>query len=226
MNTKQCWYRSAFAALTLLVAFGVAGAGTTFHGVLNPNTHVVWIDTAIVTAPPAIDTFLTTGWGSASAAYDTFDFPDLASWPLLIELRGSVDTAHTQQILGAPENGRWYVFTAAPPPPPKVQFYGETGIEEPGTVIAPVRMTVSPGYVTGQLTVRLQGARPGRQVVELWDAAGNMVRALDCVAGANGLAIATWNRADANGRLVPGGVYFCRYAAPGAVCVRKVLVAH
>jgi hypothetical protein len=74
--------------------------------------------------------------------------------------------------------------------------------------------------------VRLQPAGPGRNVVEIHDAVGNVVRSLDCTVGANGLATATWDREDWLGHVVPEGVYFCRYAAAGVVAVRKVLVTH
>jgi flagellar hook assembly protein FlgD len=63
-------------------------------------------------------------------------------------------------------------------------------------------------------------------VVEIHDAVGNVVRSLDCTAGADGVATATWNHEDDHGRLVPEGVYFCRYAAAGGAAVRKVLVTH
>jgi flagellar hook assembly protein FlgD len=76
------------------------------------------------------------------------------------------------------------------------------------------------------MTVRLQPAGNGRQVVEIHDAAGNVIRTLSCAAGASGVATATWNREDDRGRLVPEGVYFCLYAGADVIAVRKVLVAH
>jgi hypothetical protein len=213
--------------LVSLVAFGVSNAGTTFHGVINPNGHSVWMDTAIVTAPPRPDTFLTPGWGSDSVAFDTFDFPDLASWPVMVILRGSIDGMRVPYTFSAPANGVWYDFMPVPPPPPKAMFYGETGVEESKSAIEPRPcLSVSPSVVTAQMTVRLQYGRPGRPVVEVLDAAGNLIRSLNCTAGANGLATATWHREDGLGHVVPGGVYFCRYAGSGAGAVRKVLVAH
>jgi flagellar hook assembly protein FlgD len=76
------------------------------------------------------------------------------------------------------------------------------------------------------MAIRLQPVGNGRQVVEIHDAVGNVIRSLDCCAGTNGVATATWNREDDRGRLVPEGIYFCRYAGAGVVAVRKVLVAH
>jgi hypothetical protein len=63
-------------------------------------------------------------------------------------------------------------------------------------------------------------------VVQIHDAVGNVVRSLDCAVEADGAASATWNREDDRGRLVPEGVYSCRYATADLVAVRKVLVVH
>jgi flagellar hook assembly protein FlgD len=76
------------------------------------------------------------------------------------------------------------------------------------------------------MTVRLQPVGNSRPVVEIHDAVGNVIRSLDCTAGTDGMATATWNREDEFGQLVPEGVYFCRYAAADVIAVRKVLVAH
>ncbi len=89
----------------------------------------------------------------------------------------------------------------------------------------PQDLVVRPSVVTGQMTIRLQPIGTGRQVVEIHDAVGNVVRSLYCTAGAGGIAAATWNREDDRGRLVPEGIYFCRYAGAGVTGVRKVLVA-
>ena len=87
-------------------------------------------------------------------------------------------------------------------------------------------LAVSPSVVTTQMMVRLQPVGSGRPVVEIHDVVGNVIRSLDCTAGTDGIATASWNREDDRGRLVPEGIYFCRYSAAGAVAVRKILVAH
>jgi hypothetical protein len=184
------------------------------------------MDTAIVIAGQP-DTFVTIGWGADSVGLDTFDFPDLAAWPTAVMLRGRIDVVHTTFFFPAPASGVWYDFAPSQPPKPKVMFYGMTGVEESRSAVEPEsRLNVSPSVVTTQMTVRLQRPGPGRPVVEVFDAAGNLIRSLACTAGANGLATATWNREDGLGHIVPAGVYFCQYAASGAVAVRKVLVAH
>jgi hypothetical protein len=224
MNTKKCCCTLALVVLSL-VAFSVGNAETSFYGVIKPNGHAVWIDSAIVTAPPLPVTFITTGWGSDSVAIDTFHFPNIPNWPILVTLHGTVDGIRVPYIFPSPANGVWYDFMPTPPPFPQAMFFGETGVEESRSAIEPgPGLSVSPSVVTTQMTVRLQRPGPGRPVVEVLDAAGNLVRSLNLTAGANGFATATWHREDGLGHLVPDGIYFCRHAASGAVA--KVLVAH
>jgi hypothetical protein len=228
MNTKKCCCRLALVVLSFVV-FSVGNATTSFHGVIKPNGRSVLVDSAYVTAPPQFDTFATPGWMSDSVAIDTFDFPDLGTWPVLVTLLANINGIRVPFMFPSPARDSWYNFMPVPPPPPfpQVMFYGTTGVEESRSAVEPEsRLNVSPSVVTTQMTVRLQRPGPGRPVVEVFDAAGNLIRSLDCTAGANGLAMATWHREDGLGHLVPAGIYFCRYAASGDVAVRKVLVAH
>lgn len=209
--------------LVLLVAFGIGRAQTAFHGVLNPNNNGAIVDSVKVL--PMDTTFRTAGWQGQGAVYDTFNFPELASWPTDIWVWGTVGVFPIERYIPTPVNQQWYGFGAGSNPA-FVLFYTEGGVEESRPAELPQRLNVSPSVVTGQMTVRLQPAGPGRSVVEVHDAVGNVVRSLNCTAGANGLATATWNREDGLGHLVPEGVYFCRYAASGEVSVRKILVTN
>jgi len=210
--------------LVLLVAFGIGRAQTPFHGVLNPGGNGVVIDS--VTVAPPDTTFRTAGWSATGTDLDTFDFPDLASWPTDIWVFGVVGALPTQQHYATPEQQKWNPFGSGSHPA-FVLFYSTPGaVEESRPAEPPQRLNVSPSVVTGHMTVRLQPVRSGRSVVEIHDAVGNVVRSLDCTAGADGLATATWNREDGLGHVVPEGIYFCRYAASGVVAVRKVLVTN
>jgi len=222
---KRC---AGLAVLVLsLAAFGVGNAEIGFNGVLDPNTFNVQVQTAIVYVSPNVDTFTTTGWGGTQI--DTFHFiPDIAAWPDSVELTSSIGAFPNVSMFRSPIRNTWYDFTFGGLVKPRVLFF-ETGVnvEEPRSAIGLLqRLNVSPSVVTGQMTVRLQPVGTGRPVVEIHDAVGNVIRSLDCTAEANGVAMATWNREDEFGRLVPEGVYFCRYAASGVVAVRKVLVTH
>jgi hypothetical protein len=215
--------------LALLVAFGIGRAQPTdFHGVLDPHGTNKGAVIDSVTVVPPDTTFRTANWMTDGQKVDTFDFPDLPGWPTDLWVYGVVAGVAAQAHIAGPVGGQWYPFgmgTAVP----NVMFYGAGGgaVEESRPAIGPQQcLNVSPSVVTGQMTVRLQPVGPGRAVVDIHDAVGNVVRSLDCTAGANGLAVATWNREDGFGRFVPEGVYFCRYAAAGVVAVRKVLVTH
>jgi len=223
---KRC---AGLAVLVLsLAAFGVGNALTPFSGVINPNTNLTMVDTAIMNVLTTTDTFLTTGWSASGTTYDTFKFPDLAAWPSKVTLIGTIKGMPNVSEFQAPQPDTWYRFQYGSPVAPFAKFTSPpTGLEESRSAFEPLqRLNVSPSVVTGQMTVSLQPTGTGRPVVVIHDAVGNVIRSLDCTAGADGVARTTWNREDGFGRLVPEGIYFCRYAASGVVAVRKVLVTH
>jgi hypothetical protein len=205
--------------LISLVAFGVANAD--FIGVIDPGTTVTRVDSVTTTTPDM--TFITDGWGTTPM--DTWTFAGV-SYPEFVTVHGIVQGFPVHRPYRHPATDTWLpigmgVVTS------HVWWHGDLGVEESKSVAEPLqRLAVSPSVVTGQMTVRLQHVDVSRPVVEIHDAVGNVIRSLNCTAGANGTATATWNREDSYGRIVPEGVYFCRYAASGTAAVRKVLVAH
>ena len=208
--------------LVSLSAFGVANA-IEFHGVLKPLTYLVEMDSVVLTSPDI--SFLTPGWGTRTPL-DTHNFTGVLVWPASITLYGNFNGFPQEIPISDPLPGTWYELPVGIVKP-SVLFWEGAGVEEPNPMVERLQcLVVSPSVVTGQMTVRLQPVAAGRPVVQMHDATGNVVRALSCAAGADGVATATWNREDEFGRLVPEGVYFCRYAAAGVVAVRKVLVAH
>jgi hypothetical protein len=205
-----------------LVVSGVAYAD--FDGVIDPMTTVTRIDSVKLTFEYYPDmTFLTSGWGSAY--YDSFHFGGVPRWPETIALYGTVNAIPVYRPILHPEGDTWYPigFGAVTS---YVVFFAHLGVEESKSAVErQPRLSVSPSVVTGQMTVRLVSAIMGRPMVEIYDAVGNVVRSLDCTAGTDVVATATWNREDEFGRRVPEGVYFCRYAAADVIAVRKVIVA-
>ncbi len=215
-------YAGSLVVLFSLLAVGVANA-IEFHGVLKPLTYLVEMDSVVLTSPDI--SFLTPGWGTQTPL-DTHDFTGVISWPASVTLHGNFNGFPQDIPISNPLPNTWYELPVGIVKP-LVMFWHGAGVEEskPG-VERPERLAVSPSIVTGQMAVRLRPVGTSRPVVEIHDAAGNVVRSIDCTVGASGTATATWNREDDFGRLVPEGVYFCRYAAAGMVAVRKVLVAH
>jgi hypothetical protein len=219
---KRC--AGLVAVLGSLVAFGTANAQITFHAVLDPMTTTTRVDSVKLVSPNM--TFLTPGWGSQTPL-DSHDFTDVTAWPpMSIMLHGTIDASPFSKSIYPPQLDVWY-YLRPTLPSSKVLFWKDPGVEESKpTAERLLCLTVSPSVVTGQMAIRLQPAEMSRPIVQIHDAAGNVVRSLDCTAGAGGFASATWNRADESGRLVPKGVYFCRYAEADVIAVRKVLVAH
>ena len=214
-------YAGLAVVLISLVAFGVAMAD--FRGVIVPGMAVTRVDSLKTTSPDVL--FLTAGWGT-HLPEDTFNFTGVSGSPATISMWGTVAGFPAQLVLTHPLPDTWYRFGISVVAP-LVKFFGEIGVEEPRSVVERLQsLAVSPSVVTGQMMIRLQPVGASRPVVEIHDAVGNVIRSLDCTNGASGVATATWNRQDNFGRLVPEGVYFCRYAASGAAAVRKVLVAH
>jgi hypothetical protein len=210
--------------LLSLVACGVANAQIEFHGVIDPKALVVRVDSVNLYTPDF--TFFTPGWGS-HLPRDTWNFAGVTAWPASMIVHGTGGPFPFHQTIVRPDTGIWYNLGMGSQPPQLWLFGTGAGVEEPRSVVERLQcLAVSPSVVTGQMTIRLQPVGTGRPVVEIHDAAGNVIRSLSCTAGASGTATATWNRKDDFGRLVPEGVYFCRYAASGAAAVRKVLVAH
>jgi hypothetical protein len=211
-------------ALLSLYAFNVASAEIEFGGVLDPLAFVVQMDS--VKFMPQDTVFLTPGWGS-HPPMDTFIFTGVTVWPETLRIYGTVDSLPASVWIRNPLPDTWYHIGLSPTSP-MVMFWGDyNGIEESKPVAAPLpRLTVSPSVVTGQMTVKLEPVGNGRQVVEIHDAVGNVVRSLDCTTVTDGVATAIWNREDEFGRLVPDGVYFCRHVGAGVTAVRKFLVAH
>jgi hypothetical protein len=212
--------------LFLLFAFGVTSAEIEFNGVLDPGVTVTIIDSVTMKSPDM--TFPTPGWGwdSLATGIDTFVFIGVTAWPETLVMHGTSQGFPFHRLFLDPPPDTWIAMFLGIVIP-WVLFYGDYGaVEEPKPVAAaPLQLAVSPSVVTGQMTVRLQPVGTGRQVVEIRDAVGNVIRSLDFTAAAEGPATATWNREDDRGRLVPEGVYFCRYAASDVIAVRKVLVA-
>jgi len=211
------------------VAVAVGNPYENFGAVIEPGLNVTEVDSVKLLSPDM--TFFTPGWGS-HLPEDTFVFTvGFPPWPETISLRGTIYSFPAVLTIANPELDTWYRFGMSPEAP-LVKFCAcpgdpDPGIEESESAIDRLpRLTVSPSVVTGKMTVRLQPVAVGRPVVEIHDAVGSVVRSLNCAAGPSGTATATWNRRDELGRLVPEGVYFCRYAEADVMAVRKIIVAH
>jgi hypothetical protein len=224
---KRC--TGLVVSLLSLGAIGIGNPYENFGAVIDPGLNVTEVDSVKLLSPDM--TFLTPGWGSQTPE-DTFVFTvGFPPWPETIRLRGTVNGFPAVLTIVNPKLDTWYRLGMSPESPP-VKFCACPGEPDPvveeseSSVERLPRMAVNPSIVAGQTTVRLRPFGTSRPTVEIHDAVGNLVRTLGCCAATDGVATATWNREDDHGRLVPEGIYFCRYAASDVIAVRKVLVTH
>ncbi len=210
----------------LLAAAGPMYAQDDFRGVVSPNGHDFWVDTLIVTIGVESETLAITGWGGDSTVpVDSADLPDVI-WPMAIDIRCRVDGTRYSQVITAPVREQWYRVEGCSPPPPKIMFYTQAGVEElPGAGARPA-LSVTPSVLTGRALVRGQVSAGRPFSLSVFDATGNTVRAFHSAPDpTTGVVEAVWRGRDDAGRVLPEGVYFCRLATDGAVAVRKVLLA-
>ncbi|MGE5176772.1 MAG: T9SS type A sorting domain-containing protein [Hyphomicrobiales bacterium] len=88
------------------------------------------------------------------------------------------------------------------------------------TTISPVRLRISPNPV--RTTARIETPRARR--VEIFDAAGRLVRIFETPSGATSSIAVRWNGDDREGRPVPSGIYFLRYVGDEDAGVRRFAV--
>jgi hypothetical protein len=100
---------------------------------------------------------------------------------------------------------------------------GETGKGAGGATPAPV-LTATPSLVKGKAKISFELNLEGHVSLNVYDAAGRMVRKLmDEVAGP-GAHYVTWDRTSDDGRRVPPGVYFIKLGQLGNSSVQKLMV--
>jgi hypothetical protein len=224
--------RTAAWVSALLVIVGahtlLANPYFEYIGFLSTGSHVVAVDSmTVLDRSGGIVCRRTAGWGGDTGVVDTFSYQsESLLTPIVVTFFLLQDDSAL--VFGIPNFtvDSWYIIPGSPREA-EVMFSGFAGLEEDRhRMSGRAGLTVSPSVVTGQMTLRVQPVATGRPVVQIHDAAGNVIRSLGCTAGADGVATATWNREDDRGRLIPEGVYFCRCSGADVIATRKVLVAH
>lgn len=196
------------------------GAAVEMNGVVETYDHEVWIDSVVVTyAGGEMETFATPGWGGTATTIDTFEFADQLSWPasvlILFRADGGLPLA---QPIGFPMPGVWYRLLNDVG---QVMFYGQSGVSDRPAPVGAGAFAVRPSVISGRAEFSLWPAGAGG-TLEVYDAAGNLVRRFEVAAGTRTLQ---WDGSDAAGGLLAEGVYFCRLALGDELAIRKVLIA-
>lgn len=206
--------------LAVLLAVGTAPA-IEFHGVLELRVNMpVSIDSVFITIGGGTDTVHTPDWSRTGPGQDTFDFPDISAWPNRLSVFFRAAGNPQSLVIPNPVADSWYPMN---PAPANVKFYSATGAaERPGARLPEGAFAVRPSVVSHRAVFELELAAAGPALVEVFDAAGNPVRRFDVAADVRSVS---WDGADAAGKRLAEGVYFCRLTAGEAAAVRKILVA-
>jgi hypothetical protein len=222
--------QSAARLSALLVLVGAlaphARASVQFTGVLSTGSHVVAVDTVMVTDEGGgTDTFPTPSWHGDSLAVDTFPFPPIDYGPSQVDLVLTVDGAAGSLSILGPMKDSWYIIPSTPTQA-KVKFLWSVGVDEHGQPgHARAGLTVSPSIVGAGATIRAERVAGTNCAFEFYDVAGNRVRTLRTQASASGAAAATWTGEDDLGRRLPEGIYYCCLADATNPSVRKLILA-
>jgi hypothetical protein len=209
----------------LSVLCGLAPGQVLMRGVLSTGSYRVEIDSVNVRTDTLSATYPTAGWGEDTMHLDTFDFPVISKWPSALKLFYVVNDSHGIFSLPSPVQDSWYKLPGWPPTEPKVMFYQQSPVQEPGPWPArPLRLSVTPSVAPEAVLIKA-GLSPGRGFrVEFYDAVGNRVRTLAGTASATGTALLRWPGGDDTGRRLPEGVYYCSLAQSGASAVCKLIL--
>ena len=114
-------------------------------------------------------------------------------------------------------------YSVNPPP-----FYHDGGVDvQSSTAVADEHHLTANSYpnpATGGTLIRFELPASGAAEVTVYDLAGRRIRTLASGfrgAGSHGVR---WDGADAQGRPLPDGVYFCRVSTAAGTAVEKILL--
>jgi hypothetical protein len=200
----------------LLAAFATAQAEVSIRGVLEagPIPEPFSVDSVFMDAGGSPQWFVTAGWATQPNAQDTFLFPPYRGWPMMVMLSAFAQGQMVLQTIPQPVRDEWYTFE-----PPfelvRVQFHELTGIEERLSRADKPAFSVQPAVIRDAAVIRASGAG----LVEIYDAAGNVVQSMTAP------TVARWSGDDRSGRKLAAGIYFCRLTGDAGSAVCRVVLA-
>jgi flagellar hook assembly protein FlgD len=99
-----------------------------------------------------------------------------------------------------------------------------SGVEDAARATA-LSLTATPNPSTGQVMIRYTLPKPTVVTIEVFDAAGSMVRRLDEGQRPAGAFSTPWDGRDDNGRDLPTGVYFARIVTGQGSAMGRAVIA-
>ncbi|MBN2538186.1 hypothetical protein JXB37_07925, partial [candidate division WOR-3 bacterium] len=185
--------------LVYCLALGVSAAPgqEVFHAILNTGDYPLFVDSLGRQFETGTDTIATPGFGGPRETEDTLNL-EIEELPLQFYVFFSIE-GETQPtfVIESPEPDQQYDFPLDGPAWLMfVRF--EPGVEElPGTGLC--RLTAEPSVFGARTELGARFDRPGRAVVEIYDAAGRPVRRLADARLEPGVHRWTWDATDDSG---------------------------
>ncbi len=212
--------------LTVLAVTGATHAEVIMHGVLSAGSHTASVDTADIWVDTLKYHVVTSGWAADTMELDSFDFPSLPAWPSRILLFATINGGVASLDLLTPARDSWYLFPGfRPPNEPKVLFFDTSPVEEThGHGVATTGLAAAPTLVGSRTAFQVHTPRTGRFALNVYDAAGNLVRVLSSQATGN-VTLVPWTGDNETGQRLPEGMYYCSLVQRGASAVCKVVLA-
>jgi hypothetical protein len=99
-----------------------------------------------------------------------------------------------------------------------------SGVED-GSRVTALSLTATPNPSTGQVMIRYTLPKATMVTIEVFDAAGGLVRRMDEGMGAAGAFSTAWDGRDDNGRELPAGVYFARIVTGQGSAMGRAVIA-
>ncbi len=207
--------KRVLAVLLMLGAIVASGyADVTIRGVLEAGPQPFAIDSVVMEGRSGRQPFPTPNWAAEPMMQDTFVFPQFPDWPEMITVMAFVEGQPIMRPIPQPIREMWYHFDP-PFEQARVQFAELSGVKDrAGRALGSV-LSVRPAVVRDAAVV--SASRAG--LVEMFDAAGNLVLSLDAPVEV------VWNGSDQSGRPLAAGIYFCRLTSGAGSAVCRVVLA-
>jgi hypothetical protein len=207
----------------LLVNAGVALAQVQVRISLSTGGYVVAVDSVRFLSGSRF-VYETPGFGGPRRSVDTMTFDGLPSWPTELKMWTHLGSDLYIDSISPVVHDSTYSFNVAAPAP---QFIVSqlTGIEESqplNAVTTGLRCSPMPFRSNARLQFSMNAA--GSALVEVFDAAGNLVRTLADRSIAAGEHAVTWDGRDGDGRRVCTGIYLARLTVGSGRTLTKLVL--
>lgn len=215
--------RNYLIAVLTVVAAACPVLGRQLAVVLSTGQYEARVDSVAFVEP---DTFyVTPDFGGTAGTFDTLPVA-AAALPAKVKFYYRLDGSPKPEFaVEAPAFDIWYDLPAADqmPEPAKVRFVVLNGVAEDGAV-AIARLSAAPSPFSSATALVFSLSRPSSVRLEVFDAAGRIVRTIVTRGYGPGVHRVEWDAVNDEGRRVPAGMYVARLTAGSVRTLAKLVL--